>query len=78
MKANSLNKRLESLENNVPIIATLADYVLWMAHGRKPENVRWDPKFKEQMEKLFEGLEAREKEREVAEEEKRTKCIYSL
>jgi hypothetical protein len=52
MSVAALNRRLAELENSVPIIDTLAAYVLWRAHGRDPA-AKWDPIFKKQLEKAF-------------------------
>ena len=40
------------LENSVPVIDDLADFVSWTAHGRNP-NVKWDPIFWKQQEGHF-------------------------
>jgi hypothetical protein len=40
------------LENSVPVIDDLADFVLWMARSRNP-NVKWDPIFRKQLEEAF-------------------------
>jgi hypothetical protein len=52
MNAYALDKRLRALEKSVPVIYDLADFVLWMAHGRNP-NVKWDPIFRKQLEDAF-------------------------
>jgi hypothetical protein len=52
MKAYALDKRLRALENSVPVIDDLADFVLWLAHGRNP-NVKWDPIFRKQLDASF-------------------------
>jgi len=52
MSVAALNRRMAVLENSAPIIDDLADYVLWQAHGRNP-NVKWDPRFKKQLEEAF-------------------------
>jgi len=52
MSAAALNRRMAALENSAPVIADLADYVLWQAHGRNP-NVKWDQRFKKQLEEVF-------------------------
>ena len=52
MSAAALNRRVAALENSAPVIDDLADYVLWQAHGRKP-NIKWDPRFKKQLEEAF-------------------------
>jgi hypothetical protein len=50
MKA-SIERRLKALESSGPVIATLADYVIWCSNGCDP-SARWDPHFKAQMEEL--------------------------
>jgi hypothetical protein len=47
-----IEKRLNALENCVPVIDDLADYVRWQASGR-PSNIKWDPIFKKQLEEAF-------------------------
>lgn len=46
-----LEARLAILENSGLVIATLADFSLWHAHGCDSV-ARWDPHFKAQMEDL--------------------------
>ncbi len=58
MSVNALNRRVAALENSAPIIDDLADYALWRAHGCDP-NVRWDPAFKEMLEKAFAEMKER-------------------
>jgi hypothetical protein len=47
MSITSIEKRLGDLEcKNVRRIATLADYVIWCAHGCPDlDLIEWDPKF---------------------------------
>jgi hypothetical protein len=52
MSVKTLGNRVAALENSVPIIDDLSDYVLWQAHGRDP-SVRWDPVFKQKLEEAF-------------------------
>ena len=58
MKAIALDKRLRVLENNVPVIDTLAAYALWRANGRDP-NAKWDPTFKHMLEEAFAKMKER-------------------
>ena len=52
MSVKTLGRRVGALENSVPIIDDLSDYVLWQAHGRD-HSVRWDPVFKQKLEEAF-------------------------
>jgi len=60
MRAN-LDKRLRLLEegSRPPIIATLADFVLWQAHGR-PRPIEFDPV----VEKIFRDAIAKREARD--------------
>jgi hypothetical protein len=55
MNVGVLNKRLTALETSGPVIATLADYVMWCADGYDPA-ARWDPVFEKQMEELAKDI----------------------
>lgn len=60
MSSNALDKRLRVLEtNSTRRIETLADFVLWMAHG-KPEPVEFAAWFEEAFERAKPHQEARD------------------
>jgi hypothetical protein len=58
MRLANLDKRLSKLEGK-HVIASLADFVLWMAKGKSP-GYTWDPTFEAIFDELFHGLHSRE------------------